>query len=235
MKSLTVLCALLGGSAWAEPPAAMHAVPAEEVCATARDLVVSAAKARGLSAEVRCTQSRAIEVPPGPLHWSLAEEGRMAWRSGPARVVLALRAAGVPGRDIGVPVTLSLGSRAWVARHDLRAGDVVNAQALELRDDHAWPVGHTPEPAAAMAPSGRARVFIKEGDAVFASQLTLPHQRLQGDAVTVALRTPGLTLQMPGVLVSQAQIGQAVRVQPQGRRDTLQGVLVDGSTVIVER
>jgi hypothetical protein len=36
-------------------------------------------------------------------------------------------------------------------------------------------------------------------------------------------------------LVSHAQIGQPARVQLQGRRDTLQGVLVDGATVVVER
>lgn len=235
MKSQAILCALLASSAWAVPLAGMHTVPAEEVCATTRDLVQRAAAARGLSAQVQCPQARGILVPTASLRWSLADEARTAWRPGPARVVLRLQAAGAPERDIGVPVTLSLASRAWVARHDLRAGDAVTAQALELREDHAWLVGETPEPAATTAPSGRAKAPIKAGDAVHASQLTPPHQRLQGDAVTVALRAQNLTLEMPAVLVSHAQIGQPARVQVQGRRDTLQGVLVDGATVVVER
>ena len=235
MKTQAILCALLVSSAWAVPLAGTHTVPAEDVCATTRDLVERAAAARGLSAEVQCPQARAINVPTASLHWSLADEGGMAWRAGPARVVLRLQAEGARERDVGVPVTLSLASKAWVARHDIRSGDAVTAQALELRENHAWPVGHTPEPAAATAPSGRAKAPIKAGDALRASQLTPPHQRLQGDAVTVALRTPNLTLEVPAVLVSHAQIGQPARVQLQGRRDTLQGVLVDGATVVVER
>jgi flagella basal body P-ring formation protein FlgA len=235
MKSQAILCVLLASSAWALPLAGMRTVPAEEVCATTRDLVQRAAAARGLSAQVQCAQARAINVPTASLHWSLADEGGMVWRPGPARVVLRLQAEGARERDVGVPVTLSLASSAWVARHDLRAGDTVTAQALELRENHAWPVGHTPEPAATTAPSGRARAPIKAGDAVRASQLTLPQQRLQGDAVTVAFRARNLTVEMPAVLVSHAQIGQPARVQLQGRRDTLQGVLVDGATVVVER
>jgi flagella basal body P-ring formation protein FlgA len=235
MKTLSVLCVLLVSSAWALPLVSPRAVPAEEVCATTRDLVQRAATARGLSAEVQCPQARAVDVRTASPRWSLGDEGRMAWRSGPARVVLRLQGEGMPDRDIGVPVTLSLASRAWVARHDLRAGDAVTAQALELREDHAWPVGATPEPAGTTVPSGRAKAPIKAGDAVLAGQLTQPRQRMQGDAVTVALRAPNLTLEVPAVLVGHAQIGQPARVQLQGRRDTLQGVLVDGATVVVER
>ena len=96
-------------------------------------------------------------------------------------------------------------------------------------------MGVQPSVAGDVAPAGRARLALKVGDVVPAGHLTAPGQKLQGDAVMVAVRSGAITLEAPAVLASNAQIGHVARVQLKGRHDTLEGVLVDASTVIVER
>ena len=60
-----------------------------------------------------------------------------------------------------------------------------------------------------------------------------PSERRQGDGVTLALRSGAISLEIPAVLAADTQVGRSARVQPRGRRETLEGVLVDASTVVV--
>lgn len=233
MKTRLLIGALFGGAALAAHAAGARLVPPEQVCAAARELITEAASRQGLQAAVECPNARAAEAGPGALSWSL-EPHRVAMLAGPSRVVLRLAVNGEAHSALGVPVVLSLRSPAWVARRPFAAGEALHASDTELREVQ-WPVGARPVAAADAPPSGRARLALKPGDVVSASQLTPPHQALQGDAVKVALRSGAITLEMPAVLASNAQVGQPARVQLKGRHDTLQGVLVDVSTVIVER
>lgn len=233
MKSRFLIGALLGGAAFAAHAAGARLVPPEEMCAAARELLTEAASRQRVEAVVACPHARGIEAGAGSLAWSI-ESGRVLLVAGPSRVVLQLAVNGGRPRAVGVPVVLSLRSQAWVALRAFAAGEALHAGDIELREVQ-WPVGARPAAAADAPPAGRARVALKPGDVVSTSQLTPPSQALQGDAVKVALRSGAITLEVPAVLASNAQIGHVARVQLKGRHDTLEGVLVDASTVIVER
>ena len=232
MKSALFVALLLSGTALAMAPAARRVASADEVCSAARQAVRAEAVKRGLDATVDCPNAVALDVPGGPIAWALVTE-RINWVSGATRVVL--RAVGdadsVP-RDLAVPVVLTLASKAWVARRQLAVGEAISENDVEWRDVR-WPTGVSPQPAAS-APTGRARTVIRAGDVVVASRLTPSGERLQGDAVTVAFRTEGFVLEMPALLAANAQIGHPARAQLKGRRETIEGVLVDADTVVVE-
>ena len=233
MKTRLVICAWLGGAALAANAAGSRLVPPEQVCAAARTLLTAAADRQGVKATVECRNSRAVEAGPGALAWSL-QSAPSPLVAGPSRLVLQLTVNGARPRAVGVPIVLALNSKAWVALRPVAAGEPLAAGDLALRDV-SWPVGVEPSVAGTVAPAGRARLALKAGDVVSASQLTAPGQKLQGDAVMVAVRSGAITLEAPAVLASNAQIGHVARVQLRGRHDTLEGVLVDASTVIVER
>lgn len=233
MKTRFLVCALLGGVALAAHAANVRQVAPEEVCAAARKLVIEAASRQGLMAAVECPNARAVEAGAGALVWSL-DSAPSPLVAGPSRLILRLSTPGTRPRAVAVPVVLGLHSKAWVALRPVAAGETLAADDLVLRDV-SWPVGMEPSVAGDMAPVGRARLALKAGDVVSASHLTSPGQKLQGDAVKVAVRSGGLTLEAPAILTSAARVGHVARVQLKGRHDTLEGVLVDASTVIVER
>lgn len=233
MKTRLLICAWLGGVALAAQAANVRHVAPEQVCAAARKLVTEAASRQGVTATVECPNARAVEAGPGALVWSL-DSALSPLVAGPSRLVIRLSAPGARSRAVGVPVVLALHSKAWVALRPVAAGEPLAAGDLTLRDV-SWPVGIEPSVAGDLAPVGRARLALRAGDVVSAGHLTPPGQKLQGDAVKVAVRSGGLTLEAPAVLTSDARVGHAARVQLRGRHDTLEGVLVDASTVIVER
>jgi len=233
MKTRLLICAVLGGAALAAQAASARQVAPEQVCAAARKLVTEAASRQGVTAAVECPNARAVEAGPGALAWSL-ESAPSPLVAGPSRLVLQLTVNGTRPRAVGVPIALALNSKAWVALRPVAAGERLAAGDLTLRDV-SWPVGMAPAVAGDVEPAGRARLALKAGDVVSASHLTSSGQKLQGDAVMVAVRSGAITLEAPAVLASNAQIGHVARVQLRGRHDTLEGVLVDASTVIVER
>lgn len=235
MKIRLVICAWLGGAALAANAASsgLQVVQPEQVCAAVHTLLMPEAERQGVKVRVDCPNARAVEVDSGALAWSLRSPSPPL-AAGPSRLVLQVTVNGMRPRAVGVPVVLALNSKAWVALRPVAAGEPLTAADMALRDV-SWPVGVAPTVAADVAPIGRARQALKAGDVVSASRLTAPGQKLQGDTVTVAVHSGGVTLEAPAVLTSNAQVGQAARVQLRGRHDTLEGVLVDASTVIVER
>jgi flagella basal body P-ring formation protein FlgA len=233
MKTRLLICIGLGAAVIVSQPASARQVPPEHLCDAARKLVTEQVSHQGVTATVECPNARAIEANSGVLTWSL-ESTPSPLVTGPTRLVLQLSVNGVRALAVGVPVVLTLHSKAWVAQRSVEAGEPLAAGDLTLREV-GWPVGVKPAVAGDAAPAGRARLALRAGDVVLASHLTPPGQKLQGDAVKVAVRSGGLTLEAPAVLTGDARVGQVARVQLRGRHDTLEGVLVDGSTVIVER
>lgn len=232
MKLLSCLLLLGCKVVSAAPSLSVQMLSADEVCAAVRDVVSVGASAQGLRTSLECLQARAIEAPQGTLSWELADKDN-GWRPGAQRLVLRLTSPGSPSRNVAVPVVLTVRSSAWVARRSLRAGETVDPSALDLRDVQ-WPVASLPAAASELPPTGRAKLPIEAGAIVTSHKLTALNLARQGDAVRLSVRTPGLTLEMPAVLTSDAQIGHVARVQPQGRQEALEGVLVDAATVIVE-
>ena len=234
MKSAVLFMSLLlSGVVLAAPAAGGRLVPAEEVCSVARELLGKEAAKQGLTAEIECPHARPIDAPMGSLEWTFAGSG-WAWIAGPSRIVLSLTANGKLHQEVVVPVLLSIGSKAWVSRRAVSAGARIDPNDVGLRDVK-WPVGVVPSVAGNTPPTGRTKFAIKAGEVVPTTVLVPSDARLQGDTVMVAVRTGGVTLEMPAVLAGNAQVGHVARVQLKGRRETLEGVLVDASTVVVER
>lgn len=233
MKTRLLICVWLGGAVLAAHAASARHVAPDQVCAAARKLVTEAASLQSVAASVECPNARAVEAGPGVLAWSL-QSAPTPLVAGPSRLVLQLTVNGTRPRAVGVPIVLALHSKAWVALRPVAAGEPLAAGDLALRDV-SWPVGVEPSVAGDVAPAGRTRLALKAGEVVSALHLTAPDLRLQGDAVTVAVRSGAITLEAPAVLASNARIGHMARVQLRGRHDTLEGVLVNASTVIVER
>jgi flagella basal body P-ring formation protein FlgA len=232
VKQSFVIAVMLAGAAGASQ-AVVRTVDADAVCASVRTAVAARAAGLGLNASVTCTHAVSLSLPAGAMDWLLPAK-EMAWTSGAVRLTFQVRTQDGDSQAVTVPVVLALSSKAWVAARDLRPGDAVDASAVEWRDV-SWPVGQTFVTPPQLAPVGRAKTALKSGEIVLASRLVPDTERLQGDAVSVTFRSEGITLEMPAVLSANAQVGQVARVQLKGRRDTLQGVLVDASHVIVER
>lgn len=232
MKTLFAIATVLAAFA-ASSQAAVRAVDAETVCADVRSALSARAAAQGVDVTITCPHAVSLSLPSGPTDW-LVSTNDLAWASGPARLKFLVRTQDGHSQTVIVPVVMALSSKAWVAAKDLRAGDAVDASTLEWRDV-SWPVGQVFVPPPPQAPAGRTKTTIKAGDIVLANRLVPDTERLQGDPVKVLVRADGITLEMPAVLSANAQVGQVARVQLKGRRDTLEGVLVDASHVIVER
>jgi hypothetical protein len=231
MRSTLLACLVLCGPASAAPVS--RPLPVDEQCAAVRGLLVERAAAQGLAVHIVCPHARPLELPEGDTAWSLADT-QTRWIAGPGRVAVLLRVDGRPVRELAVPIVLSVRSMAWIARRALDAREMVTAAVLESRAID-WPIGTEAAAAMAVAPQGRTRVALQAGDIVVGSRLAPPSERWQGDTVTLALQSGRVSLEMPAVLAADAQVGRVARVQPKGRRETLQGVLVDASTVLVER
>jgi flagella basal body P-ring formation protein FlgA len=232
MKQRLSSLALLACASACHASNTAQSISAAELCTTVRGLVNAAAEGHALRATVDCPHARDLHLVTGALSWSLLEQP--AWVSGPGRIALKVVSQGGVARQLAVPVALSISSMAWIARRDLAAGTVVSASDVEWRE-HRWPIGAAAFASDAIPQGGRAKQAIRAGDVVIGARLVPRGELLQGDAVTAALRTSGVTIELPAMLVADARVGGNARVQLKGRRQTLQGVLVDPSTVIVEQ
>ncbi|HSW06354.1 flagellar basal body P-ring formation chaperone FlgA [Aquabacterium sp.] len=189
----------------------------------------AAAAAAGLSVTVRCRLPEADRVRAEHGQWRLAEP-IPALLSGAGRIVVSVLASGRAVQRIAVPVQLELRSAAWVASRNLLAGERLGTGDTELREI-AWPTGQRPTVGGDTAPTGRARRAIAAGDPVSSAQLLGENTVAFGDPVSVSWASPALAIQAAGVLVTPGRVGDIVRVQLKDRRVTLEGRLVDASSV----
>ncbi len=202
---------------------------AQGACEEAQALLAQAAAAQRLEVSVACMPGKGTGGEAG--RWAL--EGPLpALVSGPARVALRPRSR-EPARALAVPVVLTVRSTAWVARHDIGAGQPLGMQDL-ARQPIDWPVGVVPASGEELPPQGRARQAIRAGRAVGAAMVAAGDELMQGDPVTLHVRTGAMTIERPAVLVADARVGQMARVQIKGQREVVEAWIAAPTTVVLE-
>jgi flagella basal body P-ring formation protein FlgA len=209
---------------------AEQTVSADVVCDNARRLVGDAASARELNVRLTCARVTPLRLPMGPVTWELLGSPPPL-ASGASRLALRVSVAGRSSLT-GLPVTLTVSSDAWVVQRDFAEGEVLRPNDVR-RSAVEWPVGVAPVPATPAPPVGRLRRALRAGDPVLPASLLPGDERLQGDVVTVEMRTHTVTLEVPAVLMADARVGQPARAQLKGRRVTVEGRLVDAGTLVV--
>jgi flagella basal body P-ring formation protein FlgA len=202
-------------------------------CEMAERFVNDAARASGVSVTVRCKLPEAERLRAERGQWRLAEP-IPELLSGAGRIVVNALAEGGAARRIAVPVQLELRSAAWVASRDVLAGERLGDGDTELREI-TWPAGRRPVMKGDAAPTGRVRRAITAGEPVSSTQLIDDRAATSGDPVSVSWASSALAIQAAGVLVTPGRVGDIVRVQLKDRRVTLEGRLVDTSSVEVFR
>lgn len=199
-------------------------------CAQARDLVMQQARRQGLRAEVQCSLS--VNEPSASCPPATLRSPQPSLRAGPLRVVVRSTATDGAAHERSVALRLGLRSQAWVAVSPIAVGEPLNPALLEQREV-AWPNGVPPPPLVAQPPEGRARRALRAGEPVLPEALLLPTERRQGDPVEIVIREGAVSIAMPGVLVRDASVGQPTRAQIRGRREVLDGQLIDLHTVVL--
>ena len=202
-------------------------------CDEVRRLVEAAAQKQFISAAVDCPAlpGKGSGDAPGALRLSVHG---IRWISGPSRLDLESVAPNGRTTAAAIQVQMTLGSMAWLARHNVQGGEIVRADDFEWAQ-FVWPRGTALKQAPVALPAGRLRHALRVADRLDESNLARQDQRLQGDDVTVLWRGKGIALEAPATLVADASVGGRARVQVKGHRESLTGVLVDASTLVLER
>jgi flagella basal body P-ring formation protein FlgA len=213
---------------------AMQAAPAaDRLCETARAAAEQFAAARGWQADVRCRAPGGVVAADAALQ-AIDPPQDVPSRSGPGTWAVRVQAPNAAAYVQRVPVTVSWHTPAWVSRHDLAAGAVLQADDVEMQS-RRWPDGLVVMPARHDAPPvGRLRQAVRAGEAVVASQMLPPDARVRGDHVTAVLSEGAMEVRMPAQLLAAVRVGERVRVQVQGRPVALEGRLADAQTVKVD-
>lgn len=198
-------------------------------CAVAREQIQELARTWGGEAEVRClgvsartpslVRWRAASLPQrlkaGPMNWPLEWLGPTGWSAATHPVVVRW--------SLPVAVTRT----RLPAQHRLQDGDLQVAMQV-------LPPGFDLPPPATGTLQGLLRRPLPSGALVSESDLLSPDSLPSGHALSVVLRQGSLELRLPGRLVAPARPGSEARVQLQGRREVLQGRVLDAQTLVVE-
>ncbi|MBW8743385.1 MAG: flagellar basal body P-ring formation protein FlgA [Sphingomonas sp.] len=131
-------------------------------------------------------------------------------------------------------MTVAWSTPAWVSRHDLSPGGLLQDGDVEVQS-RRWPDGMPVTPAQEDArPVGRLRQAVRAGEFVTAAQLLPSDALVRGDHVTAVLTEGAMEVRMPAQLLASARVGERARVQVQGRPIALEGRLADAQTVKVD-
>lgn len=168
-------------------------------------------------------------------HAALAQEAcepaaaPLPWRAG--GVSAAFKCAG--GRQRSLPVRLRMSSEAWVAVQPMAAQAVLRPADL-VRQQVVWRDGGTAPLERPSLAGLRLRRAVQAGQALMPGDVMPDEVVPARAAVTVVLHQSGLRLEMPGLLVADAQVGGRARAQLQGRRALMDGQLATATTLVVE-
>jgi flagella basal body P-ring formation protein FlgA len=139
-------------------------------------------------------------------------------------------------REIGVPVRVSIQKSVWVVRHLVNANTPLQLRdmSLELRDvsaNYAYIVGSDKD-----LGTYNARVNLLPGEWLDNRKMSIPPDIRYNDQIhIVMLGSNGMELNVPGVALSDGQIGQTIRVrQVAFQRRDYQGKIIDKNAVQVE-
>jgi flagella basal body P-ring formation protein FlgA len=205
----------------ASTPLCQAAVQAVEEQARQQDLSITVACRRdGVGKPIESAASVSVikHVPP--------------LRTGPIQVVLRVQSLGARPMQLAQTLDLRVRSQVWQLNKDVVNGDRVRASDVVLQA-YEWPAGVAPRVAGTDAPTGRARQALRAGQPIAQNDLLSDQELSRGEAVTVLIQEGRLSLQVPARVTTDARVGTPVRAQLDGRREVVEGVLVDASTVLV--
>ena len=177
----------------------------------------------------------AVEVE---VHWvgidptRVSEDADLAWFGDPCRSRPELRLEVVDEGHLEARFTVRPSLTTWVA--------VPVAQRAASKGDR---VASTPGRARIQDVRGTprssgtwiARVKLAVGDPITDAVTMAPLDGATGDAVRLAVRSGDLSIHAPGRLLSDARIGESVRVVNDATHATLRGVLVAPGVVEIGR
>lgn len=206
----------------------------DRLCLAARSAVEQLAVAKGWQADVRCRASVGAPVAADAVLQAINPPEGAVLRSGPTTWAVRVQAsAGVPYVQ-RVPLTVAWSAPAWVSRHELSPGALLQADDVEAQM-RRWPEGMPVNPAREETrPVGRLRQAVRAGELVTAPLLLPMGTLVRGDRVTAVLADGAMEIRMPAQLLASARVGERARVQVQGRSVPLDGRLADAQTVRVD-
>ncbi len=238
MRHSLGLALLLSSAGHQMAPAKAAAEPLTEagLCAAVRAAAEGMAASRGAGwrAEVHC---RPMSSRPNSGLATIQAERKEAERlvSGKQTWSVHVRPERGAAYVLALPVTIGWTAPTWALLRELKAGERLQAADLHLQEQ-TWPPGVAVEAARTdEPPQGRARRTLHAGEAVRAADLIALDTLQRGDRVTVVMASEGIELAMPAQLLAPARVGQSVRVQADGRSAPMEGLLVDLTTVRVNK
>lgn len=222
MLALPLIAALTG------TPVGNGPAVADENCAVALAEVARTATARGWQADARCMNRPSARAVRGTTLSVESLPTGAPLRSG----LLALGVQTTSGTQ-RVWVRVNWIAPAWIALRSHAAGDLLTPQSLRA-SPHRWAEGVVVHAAEGPPPTGRLKRAVREGDVMHADALVPADGLMRGDRLEALVAAGGVEIRTPVMLLAHARIGERVRVQPMGRADVLDGLLVDRATVMVE-
>lgn len=249
MLNLKRLTALMGGLLWTvgllTPLAQAVKVPESVI----RDKVTTHVRERLaplLSANDQ--DCLAVKVPkiPAPINFPEAKEisgitietdstlGSIYSNRGVVRVQLSSQDGS--RKTFGVPVELRIEKPVWVSKTTINAGQPLHASDFELqtRDvSYSYPYAIGQEQPLSQYV---ARVNLRPGEILDNRKLSIPPDVRYNDEVRILLSSKnGMTLIVPGIAMSDARIGDTIRVrQSRFKKKYYTAKVLDKNRVLVE-
>ena len=202
-----------------------------QLCEVAVQAVEEQARQQDLSITAECRRD-GVGKPIEAAAWISVVKRAQPLRTGPMQVVLRVQSPGVRPMQLAQTLDVRVRSQVWLINKDLLNGDLVRASDV-VRETYEWPAGVAPRVAGVDAPTGRVRQALRAGQPIAQNDLLSDQELSRGDAVTVLIQEGRLSLQVPARVTTDARVGESVRAQLNGRREVVEGVLVDASTVRV--
>ncbi len=215
----------------AVPLFAFAAPPPSRLCSSAVQAVEEQARRQALEVAVECRREEA-NTPENEAALVTVAQALSSLRTGPMQIVLRVQSRGARPTLTALTVDLRVRSQAWLISKDLSAGERVQAADL-IQQSYEWPAGVAPQVARADRPQGRTKHAIRGGMPVTQSDLMSDQEVSRGEAVTALVLQGELSLSLPARVTRNAKVGEPVQAQLEGRRDVVEGVLVDVGTVLV--
>lgn len=147
----------------------------------------------------RCPNAVKSSIAPGPRN--------------PARVLIELRCEGPSSWHLYVPVKIVGTSPVVIAAHALVMGTVLTARdvAVEQRDAVGLPPGYLDDPSIAVGLT--ASRAISAGALLTNQQLMGSRAVQRGQTVTLVADSGGISVRMPGRVLTDGLVNQRVRVE----------------------
>lgn len=225
--AVLVLCSL-GAGAWAAAPE--PTLPRQRLIDSAAALLF-ASQGGGLEAQALDGEGADLTPPPGVLTLR-ARQPSAATLARRMVVNVDIAVDGRHWRSVPVWFAVKAWRPVWVAQVPMAAGKPVDRElfVVERREVAALPT--PPVPAAQGLQRLQLRGALAAGDVLRAAQVERRHAVQRNQAVQVRVTADHLELQMRGVALADARIGEPVRVlNPTSRQIFAARVVGDGLVV----